>query len=482
MKGKPMLSFKNVCALSILLAGQLQANDWVELQKLTAGDELGAALFGISTALSADGTVLVAGGPLDSSNYGATWIYRKQKDGWHQEGPKLIGDNANADDKMPYQGWAVAISADGNRFATGGPFNNNNTGSVWIFEHNTDPLKPQWAQMGQKIISKNLNGTENNLGFSVALSGDGNKLAIGAPGDNNGLGSTFIYEYHNEEWQEGAKLVSPNTDAQAQQGYTVALSNDGTILAIGAPADNNNKGAVFIYRCTEKVCTQDHGKIVAYDAGENAQQGFSLALSSDGKTLAVSGVGDDSSRGAVWIYTYDGTWKQQGEKLIGAETDKQNQFGYSIALSSTDNTLLIGGNHYYYNTGAVWKFIKTSDTQWAQDGRHILAKNAGIAHQGCSVALSADGNLAINAGPYHNKGQGAVWIFGKPEPSASSAKDYYFSYWIPPVAAIVAGLLTFGLKYIIKKHCCNKNMSALPTHVKLNDPLVMLDSRSGSFA
>lgn len=475
-----MLSFKNVCALSILLAGQLQANDWVELQKLTAGDELGAAFFGLSTALSANGDVLAVGGSEDSNSYGATWVYRKQADGWHQEGSKLIGDNA--DGNTPYQGWSVAISADGNRLATGAPVDKNNTGAVWIFEHNTDPTKPIWTQIETKLTSKNITGTTSCQGYSIALSGDGKKLAVGGPCDDNYRGATWIYEYDGTKWQEGPKLISQDTEAQAEQGYTVALSGDGKILAIGAPSDNNKKGAVLIYRCTEKVCTQDHEKIVAHDAGDNAQQGFSLALSSDGKTLAVSGIGDDSSRGAVWIYTYDGTWKQQGEKMIGAEISAKDQFGYSIALSSIGNMLLIGGNHYYYNTGAVWKFIKTSDNQWTQDGRHILAKNAGIAHQGCSVALSADGNLAINAGPYHNKGQGAVWIFGKAEPSTSPAKDYYFSYWIPPIAAIVAGLLTFGLKYIIKKHCCNKNTSALPTHIKLNDPLVMLESRSGSFA
>lgn len=468
MKGKPMLSFKNICALSILLAGQLQANDWVELQKLTANDALGNSEFGSAVAMSADGTTLIVGGPSENNAQGATWIYQQKTDGWHQEGSRLVIPTEGKTN----QGIAVAISGDGTKFAIGGCGDNNNMGAVWIFERKNNEL----PQIKSKLVGHNTNGTTIYQGKSIALSSDGKKLAIGGPGDS-AQGAVWLYQYNGTEWQEGTKINSQDVSINANFGASVALSQDGSVLAIGAPNDGEN-GAVFTFKCTENTCIQDGTKLVPDDKSNelSSKIGYVVALSADGKTLAISAPYDSLVSGAVWIYMYtdEGKWVKQGTTL---KLDVCcTRFGSGLALSQDGNLLLIS-NH----RETTYKFYR-KDGEWLQDSQKITAKDSGSALQGSSIALSSQGNIVALGGPAYNNNQGAVWIFGDPDNSQTNSKDYYFSYWVPPVAAIIAGLITFGLKHVIKKHCCITDDSALPTHIKLSDPLVMIETHRGSFA
>src|SRR5258708_3501462 len=59
-------------------------------------------------------------------------------------------------------------------------------------------------------------------------------------------------------------------------------------------------------------------KLFGTGAVGGAQQGFSVALSSDGNTAIVGGFADSSSAGAAWVFTRSGgVWAQQGDKLVG---------------------------------------------------------------------------------------------------------------------------------------------------------------------
>lgn len=44
-----------------------------------------------------------------------------------------------------------------------------------------------------------------------------------------------------------------------------------------------------------------------------------MSLSSDGEFLAVGAPGDDSNNGAVWVFHYDGSaYSQMGSKIVGS--------------------------------------------------------------------------------------------------------------------------------------------------------------------
>jgi hypothetical protein len=103
---------------------------------------------------------------------------------------------------------------------------------------------------------------------------------------------------------------------------------------------------------------------------------------------------------------------QQGPKLVGTGAVGQAHQGGSVALSADGNTAIVGGNSDNGgNGGAAWVFTRSGGV-WTQQGNKLVGTGAvGQATQGNSVALSADGNTAIVGGPNDNGSTGAVWVF-----------------------------------------------------------------------
>merc|ERR1711991_96342 len=198
-----------------------------------------------------------------------------------------------------------------------------------------------FTQQGTKLVGTGAGGA--NQGRSVSLSSDGNTMAIGGPGDAITQGAVWIFTRTGSVWsQQGTALVGTGFTGIANQGTSVVLSSDGNTLAIGGPFDNSSQGAVWIFTRTGSVWSQQGAKLVGTGNVGFAYQGTSVSLASDGNTLAVGGPVDNSSQGAVWIFTRTGTeWSQQGAKLVGTGAVGASQ-GTSVSLSSDGNTLAIG--------------------------------------------------------------------------------------------------------------------------------------------
>jgi hypothetical protein len=148
-------------------------------------------------------------------------------------------------------------------------------------------------------------------------------------------------------------------------------------------------------------------------------QGFSVALSAEGNTAIVGGPTDkcisSGCTGAAWVYTRSGgVWTQQGSKLVAADTVGSAGQGGSVALSADGNTAIVGANTGNPQTGAAWVFTRCRGV-WTQQGSKLVGTGAvGLAEQGVSVALSADGNTAIVGGPTDGVPHsltGAAWVF-----------------------------------------------------------------------
>jgi hypothetical protein len=143
-----------------------------------------------------------------------------------------------------------------------------------------------------------------------------------------------------------------------------------------------------------------------------AAQGVSVALSADGNTALVGGYYDNGGVGATWVFTRIGgtLWSQQA-KLVGTGAVGGAQQGTSVALSADGNIALVGGASDNSGAGAAWVFTRSGGV-WSQLGSKLVGNDAvGAARQGTSVTLSADGNRAIVGGPYDNSRAGAAWVF-----------------------------------------------------------------------
>ena len=340
-------------------------NSWTQQgNKLVGADGLNVSGSGIrqgtSVALSADGNTAIVGGPWDNSQVGAAWIYTRNGNVWTQQGNKLIATDYINNSR---QGTSVSLSADGNTAIIGGSGDNGYLGAAWVFTRNGG----LWTQQGNKLVGSGYTGSYPiEQGCSVALSADGTTAVVGGSGDNNYVGASWIYTRNGGLWtQQGNKLVGTGyvqpTGYDVNQGSRVALNADGNTAIVGGPFDNKQLGAAWVFIRSGGVWTQQGNKLVGTGTiGNVLGVGGSVSLSADGNT-AIVGVPDDNSQvGAVLIYKRnDGIWTQQSSKLIGTGAIYSSNQGSSVSLSTDGKTLVIGGPAVNIN-GAAWVFI--SDT------------------------------------------------------------------------------------------------------------------------
>jgi lipocalin len=320
--------------------------------KLTGNDATGAAQQGWSVALSADGNTAIVGGPDDNNDAGAVWVFTRSGGVWSQQGAKLTGSGAVGGAE---QGYSVALSADGNTAIVGGWADNSSLGAAWVFTRSGGA----WSQQGAMLTGSGASDTANIMqGFAVALSGDGNTAIVGGPNDHDGVGAAWVFTRSGSMWsQQGAKLVGSGGTASPQQGFSVALSGDGNTAIVGGPGDDTTtvgNGAVWMF--TRSGTTWSQQAKVAGTSGLNPGQGFSVALAGGGNTAIVGGPSDNANTGAAWVFTRSGaTWTQQGNKLIGTGAVGAASQAASVALSC--NTAMVGGIGDNDFVGAAWVFV-----------------------------------------------------------------------------------------------------------------------------
>jgi FG-GAP-like repeat/FG-GAP repeat len=402
-----VLCFPVACGLQPGLAQYIQQGP-----KLVGSGSSFSANQGQSVALSADGNTAIIGGEADEPN-GAAWVFVRSGGVWTQQGPKLVGSGVSVGSS---QGVSVALSADGNTAIVGGFEDNLGIGAAWVFIRDSGV----WVQDGPKLVASDAVGAAN-LGYSVALSADGNTAIAGGRGDNSEVGAAWVFTRVAGMWtQQGSKLVGSGYVGAAKQGSSVALSADGNTALIGAIGDNGFAGAAWVFTRSGSTWTQQATKLFGSGATATAEQGYSVALSGDGNTAIVGGPFDSSNAGAMWVFTRNsGVWPQQGPKLVGsgAVGVGGSTHGFSVALSSDGNTLVGGGPFDNSETGAAWIFTRSSGV-WTQRGAKLVGTGAGQdaspcggSRQGAAVAISGDHRTVMLGGVCDTFNIGAAWPF-----------------------------------------------------------------------
>jgi cysteine-rich repeat protein len=444
---------------------------YIKASNTDGGDE-----FGFNVALSADGSTLAVGAYLEASAAtgiggdqtdnsapfaGAVYVFTRSGTTWIQQA-YIKASNTDGGDEF---GYSIALSDDGSTLAVGATGEDGavtgidgdqadnsvkNAGAVYVFTRSGTT----WTQQAY-IKASNTDGGDE-FGARIALSGDGSTLAVGAPvegsaatgidGDqvNNSAplaGAVYMFTRNRTTWSQEAYIKASNTDAFDKFGVSVALSSDGSILAVGANLEDSaavgigdnqasdsaeNAGAVYVFTRAGTTWSQQ-GYIKASNTDEGDNFGFNVALSGDGLTLAVGAPGEDSaaigingnqvdnsaeSAGAVYMFTRSGTkWSQQAY-IKASNTGANDMFGYHVALSADGSTLAVGvpledsaatgiGGNQADNSagsaGAVYIFMRNG-MMWNRQS-YIKSSNTDATDEfGASVALSADGlTLAVGA-------------------------------------------------------------------------------------
>ena len=320
---------------------QYSNNAWAQI----GADIDGEAMFdqsGMAVALSSDGTTVAVGASGNSGNgaqSGHVRVYRNIAGTWTKLGADIDGEASNN-----ASGSAVAISLDGNIVAIGAPVNSDNgnsSGQVRVYQYSSNA----WTKIGADIDGESSN---DNSGEAVAISSDGTVVAIGAPqnsnGNGNGSGQVRVYKNIGGTWTK----LGADIDGEAEgdvSGSSVAISSDGTTVAIGAPFNDgagNSAGQVRVYKYSNSSWTKIGADIDGNAAFDGS--GRSVAISSDGTIVAVGAPQSSmfsSEKGFVKLYTnLSGTWTLIGQKIDGEASGDYS--GCAVSLSADGTTVAIG--------------------------------------------------------------------------------------------------------------------------------------------
>ncbi len=363
-------------------SGQWNVEAFVKAPNAEADDR-----FVISVALSADGATLAVGAPTEDSSAtgafhpgdggyaaalasggasgaGAAYVYRRssETETWSVEA-FVKAPNAEAGDVF---GLNVVLSGDGDTLAVGAPVEDSDAtgafhpgdggyaaalassaassaGAAYVYRRSSEtetwsveayikaPNSRAGALFGGSLFGASV----------VALSADGDVLAVGVPDEPSNATSTFhpsdigygpalassgaaaagaayVYRRSSGQWNVEAFVKAPNAEAGDRFGNGIALSGGGDTLAVGAPAEDSGAtgafhpgdagyaaalvgpfsafaGAAYVYRRSSGQWNVG-AYVKAPNAAANGQFGIAVALSAD-DTLAVSA--DGETRGGL---------------------------------------------------------------------------------------------------------------------------------------------------------------------------------------
>ena len=385
-------------------SGTTPVSDWSKVGSNISGQYMGDK-HGWSVAMSSDGSRVAIGAPEHDNNRGYVRVYDYVGTTWTQIGQDIDGESTS-----DYSGWDVAMSSDGSRVAIGA-YRNQGTGykgghvRVWEYSAST------WTQIGSDIDAEN---TGDESGYSVAMSSDGSIVAIGAHTNNGAAGLNSghvrVWEYSASTWSQIGQDIDGESGSD-NSGTSVAISSDGYRVAIGAPdnvgAGLPNSGHVRVWEYSASTWTQ-----IGQDINGESQyteSGFSVAMSSDGSRVAIGGIGNQSYAGHVRVWEYDGTtWTKIGQDIDGENSSDES--GTSVAMSSDGSRVAIGARYHGNLNGLVRVYDYDGSTStWLQTGSDMDGESSN-GFFGWDVAMSSDGSR-VTIGATKNAG-GYVSVYG----------------------------------------------------------------------
>ena len=367
--------------------------------------------FGYSVATSADGKTIVVGARRDelgesSLSSGLVYVFDRTGNSFNQVGI-LTGTHTSTSD---FFGSSVATSADGKTIIVGATSDGlpgvDGTGLVYVFDRTGNAFNEVGILTGFNAIDAG-----DNFGVCVATSSDGKTIIVGASDDEttgSNTGLVYVFDRTGNSFNQVGILNSGIfADTNDLFGFSVATSADGKTIVVGSPADDTavtDTGLAYIFERNGNSFNQV-GILTGTNSIQSEDQfGFSVAISADGKTIAVGAkddeIGATSATGIVYIFDRIGNSFNQVGILTGTfSTQAGDRFGNSIAISADGKKIVVGAMNDEIpspsSSGAVYVFNRVGNTfnrvasfrgSLAIDGSDLFGK---------SVAVSADGKSVI---------------------------------------------------------------------------------------
>jgi len=289
-----------------------------------------------SIAMSEDGNTVSIADFGAESTAGQVRVYSWDGSAWIQKGADLVGEAPG--DAVS----SISMSGDGDTIVMGASYNDGNgtdAGHARVYDWNGS----SWVQRSNDIDGQS---AADYSGQSVSISDDGNTMALSSPGNNsngNDSGHVRIFTWSGTAWiAVGNPIVGESAEDQINN---VSISTDGETIAVGATGNDGNgadSGHVRVYNWNGTAWTQIGDDINGEAAGD--MSGYSVALSDAGDTVAIGAPANDgsgSNAGHVRLYDWNGTaWVQRGADLDGEAIDDRS--GSSVSINSIGSTVVVG--------------------------------------------------------------------------------------------------------------------------------------------
>jgi hypothetical protein len=315
-----------------------------------------------------------------------------------------------------YFGRSNAISADGEYIAS----SSSSRQAVYVFKNSGST----WNQQAKLVRSSGSSTSTFGMGYAnakaVAISNDGTVIAVGDYGQNSSRGSVYIFRRTDTNWAQEVVLTASDVSSQYYFGSSLDISGDGTRLVVSAISWHNNyRGKVYFFRYTGSSWVEEQSVTLASPV-DSDHFGMGLALNGDGSLAVIGAIGRDYSgftnRGAAYIYGRSGTTWSLLQNITPSLAVNFLQFGGTLDISD-DGEYIVGGTYSYWN-GAAFLFRKQGQT-WSQSQLlNVPTSSPNSARFGEQVSISPDGSKLFVSMPYST-----IWDVG----CYYSGKGYIYS-------------------------------------------------------
>lgn len=389
-------------AAALLLSATTSAQP-IPQGRLTASNGQPANAFGRTLDLDGDVAVIAASTGL------FPYVWERIGGSWQQVTQLDPGESTST---VAY-GYSVAVS--GSIIAIGAPESPQagpRRGSVHIFEKTGGT----WTHTAKLTVDENQ--TDDFFGGSVDLSG--NRLVIGAEGAHVGAGqvqgAAYVFVKGQSGWAFEDKLVG--ADSTTYDNFAQSVAIDGDRIAVGCIGADNGQGsafydagAVYVFERSGNDWLQT-AKLVAPTLFQNERLGRKVALSGDTLAAGTPGARVDNivRRGAVDVFERVGGVWQHRSRVVASDGIAEEGLGQQ-GLALTPERLYVGNSGHFVDgqgMGSVYSYQRDAGGQWIQNSR--FEAYDGVPGQSFGIWVGASGSTVMVGASTHDASRGTVYL------------------------------------------------------------------------
>lgn len=366
--------------------------------KLTASDAQINSNFGYSVACSQDGSIIVVGAnfakkDMGGLNTGKVYVYSGPN--WSTETMITASDAADSD----FFGSSVACSGNGSIIVVGAPSaedpGTTDSGKVYVYSGTNYTT--------ERMITASSPVSDDQFGVSVNCSKDGSVIVVGVQQYNYSLGDRGkVHVYSGTNYSTEQIITSSEIGYGDIFGVVTACSDDASVIFVSAVRENGkavNSGKVYVYSGTNY---KTETKITASDGTTGDYFGASLACSQDGSIIVVGADLKNTNSGKAYVYS--GTNYTNEIAIVPSDPQQQARFGHAAACSQDASVIVIGaiykevsgvadaGKAYVYNISNT-AFLTNLANNIGTNGKHAWYDrgNTFAATGGVETIITASG-------------------------------------------------------------------------------------------